>query len=807
MFRLREITPVAPAFARRLDAPLVGRKRELAALRRSLKRAIDSGSARVAVVVAPPGVGKSRLAAEFARRVKGVTVLSGRCLSYGDGITYWPLREALAGAGESGERDAVLAALDADTPPPAPEIAFLFRQLCETLARERPLLLVVDDVHWAEPTFLELVEHLADKGEGPIHVVCLAREEVDEMQPGFLAGRANVDRIEPDALSADETETLIDALGGTILESDQRARLAETAEGNPLFLEQLLALALEGGLGVARPPETIQALLAARLERLGPGERAVLERGAVVGKEFSAADVVALLDPDAAPTADAHLATLVGRGFVRPSGDVLGFRHVLVQDAVYRAAPKRLRAELHERYADRLDTESPELPDLDEFVGYHLEQAYRLRTELGETDRRTEALAEGAGRRLGRAGFRGLKRGDMPATVALLGRAVSLLPLAEELRYELMSELAIAQYVAGSASAARATLLDAIAGAEQEGRRRVELRARVEAAYIRLLTEPEGAANDLLTVAEAAVPVFEAFKDDRSLARAWLLIGYVRGGIHGNHAAWEESEERALIHYRASGFPPTTCVGQIAAALYWGPTPVRSAIQRCSALLDVEASGRFERAAVVPYLGGLHAQEGRFAEGRELVAEAERTYADLGSPGAGVHCGTVRADIELLAGDFGAAEQTLRDQCAYLESVGDRAHLAVRAAKLAEALYRQEQFDEAEEWAALSRANAASDDRSCTVILGLVEAKLRAWRGEGSQARRLADETVRLAAGTDGLNLLAAAHVGRAEVLRAIDLESDAQGSLHEAVALFERKGNSVAATRARELLARVVPA
>ena len=265
------------------------------------------------------------------------------------------------------------------------EIAWLFRRFCEASARAGPLTLVFDDVHWAEPTLLELVDHLADKGEGPILVVCLAREELRETSPDFLGARGNVDRIELDALSTDDTEALVDGLGGGILESDQRTRVVEAAEGNPLFLEQLLALALEGGLTEQRVPETIQALLAARLDRLGPGERAVLERGAVVGKEFSAADVVALLDPDAVATADTHLATLAGRGFVRPGGDgAFGFRHVLVQDAVYRAAPKRLRAELHERFADRLDETSPDLPELDEFVGYHLEQAYGLRTELGE---------------------------------------------------------------------------------------------------------------------------------------------------------------------------------------------------------------------------------------------------------------------------------------------------------------------------------------------------------------------------------------------------------------------------------------
>ena len=614
-FRLVELEETAPVFERRLDAPLVGRKRELAALRRSLKRAVDGSTVRVALVTAPPGVGKSRLAAEFTRRAKGITTLSGRCLSYGDGITYWPLREVLRDAPESEERDAILAALEAETPPPAPEIAWLFRRFCEASARAEPLALVFDDVHWAEPTLLELVDHLADKGEGPILVVCIARDELRETSPDFLGARGNVDRIELDALSTDDTEALVDGLGGGILESDQRTRVVEAAEGNPLFLEQLLALALEGGLTEQRVPETIQALLAARLDRLGPGERAVLERGAVVGKEFSADDVVALLDPDAVATADTHLATLAGRGFVRPGGNgTFGFRHVLVQDAVYRAAPKRLRAELHERFADRLDETSPDLPELDEFVGYHLEQAHRLWTELGQDDRRTASLSEDAGRRLATAGLRALRRGDMPATISLLGRAVALLPLGDEARHELMCELGIAYMSVGDMDSCNAQFHEAAGSAAAYGQRRVELRAKVEAAYGRLLTEPEGAAAELLAIAEERRSrSFEALEDERSLARAWMLMGYVLGGIRGSHAAWQDAEERALGYYRRTAFPTATCLQQIAGAIYWGPTPVPLGISRCAELSADETIGVFGRASILPFLGGLHAQLGEFA--------------------------------------------------------------------------------------------------------------------------------------------------------------------------------------------------
>ena len=803
-YRLAELRPIVPAFEQRQEARFVGRKRELAALRRVLKRSVDGSDVRLAVVVGSPGVGKSRLVAELCARVKGASVFWGRCLSYGDGITYWPLREALEQAAESAERDAVLAALDADTPPPAAEIAWLFRQFCEATARERPLVLVFDDVHWAEPTFLDLVEHVADKGTGPIAVVCLAREEFLEDGPTLLEGRANSSAIELDALATDETDALLDGLGGTVLESDQRARIVEAAEGNPLFLEQLLALALEGGLAGGALPETIQALLAARLDRLGPGERAVLERGAVIGKEFRLDDVEALIDPDAAAATEVLMNTLAARGFVRPAAPgEFRFRHLLVQEAVYRSAPKRLRAELHERFIDRFERREGSA-DIDEFAGYHLERAYRLRTELGESDRHTQRLAEDAGRRLGDAGVRALKRGDMPATIALLGRAVDLLPESGEARYELMCELGIGQYSAGDTAASTATFLTAITEAEAAGQRRVALRARIEAAYARLLTEPQGAARELLDLAEGAIPTFEALDDDRSLARAWLLIGYVRGGIHGNHLAWEEAEERALGYYRRTAFPASTCLGQIAAATYWGPTPVTDGIARCKRLLADETIGQAGRAAVVPYLGGLHAQAGALSRGRELVAEAERIYEELGSATAVIHCGTVRADIELLAADLPAAERTLREQCEQLERIHDRAHLAVRAAKLAETMYRQGNLDEAERWTRVSRANAASDDQSAQLVLGPVEAKLLARKGAVSEAQEHAEEVVRLADGTDGLNLRASARLALGEVFRVAGLAAEMEYVIGEAVELFEQKGNSVAASQARELLVEV---
>jgi DNA-binding SARP family transcriptional activator len=802
-YRLLDLSAVAPAFERREEARLVGRKRELAALRRTLKRSADGSVVRVAVVVGSPGVGKSRLAAELTRRAKGVTTLWGRCLSYGEGITYWPVREALAQAEQSDERTAVLAALDAETPPPAPELAWLFGQFCEGTARERPLVVVFDDVHWAEPTFLELVEHLADKATGPVAVVCLARDELVEDRPTFLEGRANAHRIMLDALSADETDALLEGLGGTILESDQRARIVEAADGNPLFLEQLLALALEGGLAERPLPETIQALLAARLDRLGPGERAVLERGAVVGKEFTRSDVVALLDPDAAPTADAHLQTLVGRGFVRPRGDgMFGFRHVLVQEAAYRAAPKRLRAELHERFADRLDTESPELPELDEFVGYHLEQAYRLRMELGESDRRTERLAEDGGRRLGEAGVRALKRGDLPASVSLLRRSTSMLPPGSPLQGEFLCELGIPLGAGGNTDEAIDVLKRAIAHARAVHDVRVEMRARMELEYLQARRISGSTGDALLEVASAAIDVFEVAGDERSVGRAWLLVGWVQGARRGQHQVREQAAEEALVHYGRSTWPILTALGEIADALYHGPAPVPDAIDRCNTLLQATALDRYGRAHVEDCLGGLVAQRGEFDRARTLIASARETFGELGQrSAAATFSAAILGDVELLAGEVLFAEATFRGLCQELAVMHAYSHLASRAGDLADVLYVLGRLDESYEWTVVAETHSAADDVDALIRWMPVRAKIEAHHGALKDAIALVADAVQLAQTTDALNCHAKTCLDLGEILLAAGRAEEARTAFSDALELYDKKGNLVAVDRARSLL------
>jgi len=793
-YRLLAIASIAPAFERRLDAPFVGRKHELAALRRAVKGAIEGPTARAVVVVGPAGVGKSRLAAELTGRTKGVTTLAGRCLSYGDGITYWPLREVLAQAQQGDEREAILAALEADTPPPAAEIALAFRRFCEALARERPLVLVFDDVHWGEPTFLDLVEHLAARSEGALLIVCLGREELLEDQPAFLIG---ADRIALDALSGDETDALLEGLGGAILETDQRDRIVHTAEGNPLFLEQLLALALEGA-GEQAMPETVQALLAARLDRLGPGERAVLERGSIVGKRFTVEDVASLLEPNVAHTAEAHLDSLSSRGFVRPHPEgAFSFRHQLVQEAVYRAAPKRLRAELHERFAGRLDQSFAGLPELDEFVGYHLEQTHRLRLEVGQTGGPTDELAQQAGRRLGSAGTRALRRGDIHAAASLLERATSLLAVDNPVRLELLCELGLVRVAAQNSDDAMKVLTEAMEAQDP----RIEWRARIELEYIRLRSEPKRNADALLDATTEGIPIFERAVDRRALGRAWLLAGFVHGGHRGNHAAWLESAERALEHYRAAAWPTSTCVGEIAAALYWGPTPIAEAVDRCELLLRDESLDLPGTAYARTFLGGLLAQRRDFDRARELVDSARATLDELGLRAATeTYCTPVLADIELLAGNAATSERILRELCDQLARAKDHSHLASRASDLAETLVERGSFEQADEWTHTAEQHAAADDLNAQMMWRPIRARVHARRGELEIAETLAREAVALADATDDLNRRAKARRDLGDVLRLAGKRSESASTLEDAVELYGRKGNLAGIVRVRSL-------
>src|ERR671936_1898993 len=442
---VREVVPGAPAYARRLDAPLVGRAQELERLRMAYTNARDGGHCCVATVVGEAGIGKTRLLRELVSEVHDeARILVGRCMSYGDGATYLPIAEIVRQAVREPSLEGIVALLDGeddaeqvarrvaeltglvDAPGAPGEASWAVRRFVETLARERPVVLVLDDIHWAEPTLLDLVEYLGEWAEAPVLVLCAARSELLETRPAWGGPTSTGFVVELAPLAPDEIEQLVLSLSEQPVEP---ARIVEQAGGNPLFAEQLLALAAEEPEALTETPPTVEALLASRLDRLDPRELAVLRRAAVVGRRFTRAELADLTPPDETQRTEHHLAKLTGRALVHPREHIFVFHHVLVRDVAYHGIPKADRAELHELAARGLDRRDA----LDEIVGYHFEQAYRALTEIGRTGERTRGLAVAGGERLGRAGIRAWKRADGPAAVNLLSRALDLSPEASEL--------------------------------------------------------------------------------------------------------------------------------------------------------------------------------------------------------------------------------------------------------------------------------------------------------------------------------------------------------------------------------------
>jgi predicted ATPase len=367
--RLVEVLDDAPAFMRRLDAPFVGRERELEQLRDAFARAVESNAAQRVTVPGPPGIGKSRLVRELVQQLGAdARFVVGRCLAYGEGITYWPLAEivrATAGSDRSAVAAVVGDELVADRVGAAvglggvagtkEETQWASRLYLEALALERPLVVVLDDLHWAEPTFLDLVEYLADFAVAPMLLLCTARADLLNARPGWTSPRRNATALALEPLSDEDAVALIGDVG-----EEQRRRILDAAEGNPLFVEQLVALGAQGNGDLDIPP-TIQPLLAAWIDSLDAPERTVIERASVEGRLFHRGSVVELAPDEVRPDVGAHLVALVRKEFVRPDraqlrgADGYRFAHILVRDAAYAAMSKELRADLHERFVTWLE--------------------------------------------------------------------------------------------------------------------------------------------------------------------------------------------------------------------------------------------------------------------------------------------------------------------------------------------------------------------------------------------------------------------------------------------------------------------
>ena len=794
--RVLTVHPARPV--PRDETPLVGRAEELARVRAAL--AVGPGAAFT--VVGEAGIGKSRLARELVRSFDGA-VLVGQCAAYGEGATFLPLREALRGvdlaAALTGSEDAELvatriAALEgADrSPGTLGESYWAVRRLLESLAGVRPLLLVLDDVHWAEHALLDLVDYIdARVGETPLRILCLARPELLEARPGWAARSL---ALEP--LGEEQTRELVSATAE--LEDEPRARIVELAEGNPLYAQQLAAYAAESGkaLEPGAMPATIDAVLAGRLGRLDADERATLQRAAVVGRVFSRGAVAALAPPDLA--VDAHLLALARRGFVLalpdplPGDDAYRFHHGLLRDAAYAMLTKDQRADLHEKVAAWVDRGGT---GEDGLVGYHLEQA--------AASRPTPELQAAAGERLGRAGYRAAARGDTHAAGALLERCVGLLPSGVR-RGELFWELAIQRHVAGRADA-HAALDDAAAEAKRHGDRRLEARVSAERAGWGLATGDVTPDEALGPVTEA-LAILEEADDARGQGRAWLAIGAVHN-YRCEMSLMGEAAARAQACAETIGFSTAAAIGSRASALLYGPAPAADAIAECLELLD-RAVDRAGRANVLAALGALHGMVGQFDRADDLLEGSRAAYAEVGLTLA-LHTSWSHAafSVARLAGRASDAEAIARTSLEILLDLGEPAWAATRAVQLADLALDSGTGSGSAKMASLAKRHASKQDALVQFMLLRVQARLKARAGDASAAERLARRAVALSGRTDDVSARADTVSALAEVLLLAGRTDEAARAAAEADALYDSKGNVAGRDRAARLLGALQPA
>jgi class 3 adenylate cyclase/tetratricopeptide (TPR) repeat protein len=748
-------------------APLVGRDTELELLANTFARTARDGRAHLFTVFGEPGVGKSRLAREFVDGLERASILSGRCLPYGEGVTYWPLAEMIkAAAGISDddpleeafeklraccEEEAVadvlglaagmLEALEGERS--AQEIAWAAREVIESLADVQPLVLLFEDIHWAEEPMLDLVEHLADWVRAPLLIVCLARPELLDNRPGWGGGRVRSTAIELEPLSEEESAVLVEKLLGQLAGTTGEVAPAlprevlERAEGNPLFVEETIRMLVESGSGDGaapdRIPDTLQALIAARIDHLSPAAKTVLQRASVIGRVFWGG-AISHLSPDLEDI-DALLDDLLLREFLlrEPRSSITGenayrFKHLLIREVAYTGLAKLARAQHHARFAEWLGDRAGE--ELLEIRAYHLDQAVEFLTELEGAP--PQELAEQTAGALVKAAKRAIAR-EAYSTARKLGlRAL-----------ELRATLG-ARYVAARAAwrlqdwaAVEVEMAKVRDQAREHDEKVIEALAltALGEATIKRAGDPAGAK----VLVDEALEILEKEQDPAAHFDALTVRATV--------GAWQGSEED-VVRFMERAYVIALDAGrkdlQTIAAQWLAHTHiVRLELDEAELLLTraLELAGesgsvRARVSATLAY-GWFLTVKGELDAAETVLEEVRATSAELGVEPAIANALMKLGLIARLRGDHKRAEKQLREAVRILGTRGDRGLLPDYQAVLAATLADLGKVDEAERLALEARANGSPDDTSCKVAATTALAAVRAAQGRDEEAEKL----------------------------------------------------------------------
>jgi class 3 adenylate cyclase len=839
--RLLEVLADTAGHVRNLDAPMVGRDKEHAILRQALQRVVVERTSHLFTLLGPAGVGKSRLVREFLAGATGARILRGRCLSYGEGITYYALaeivREAVGlpdGSDTATVEPAVEALLDGvddataivtalggvlgwAEPAGAEDTAWAARRLFEHLAQVHPLVLVIDDLHWAEPLLLDLVEHLADwTRDAPVLLLMIARPELLELRSGWGGGKVNATTILLEPLPGGAaTELLDNLLGQNDLPVAARERILAAADGNPLFVEEMVGMLIDDGLlrfdgqmwraaedlADLTVPPTIQLLLAARLDRLDAEERAVMERGAVEGKVFHAGAVTSLVPEGLRAQVRPRLLTLARKELIRPDRpefageDAFRFRHLLIRDAAYQAMPKEQRANLHERFAAWLERASGERrDDYVEILGHHLEQAWHYRRELGVDDEQTRALGNRAAEALRTSAERTMIRGDLPTATHLLERAVALSTGAthDRARVEL-AELLLSQSRYADADVTSSALLD---GTDDPA---IRIRAHLVALSVREQTDPswryEDSHDPLLALREEAARLGDQMVIDRcelSYGRLLFFGGDTSTRREISLRLLPRLDQLPVLDRREVAFG-------LLGAIAWGPVPVDEEVISAADVERIHGGsligrirGTFWRAMIDSMLD--------HPEGFDAaMAELDALYDELGDGKFRYLFGQLEGESLWRLGrvddaiSWGLAVKALYDE------MGETGANSTMTALTAYYACHRGSFDLAEELLPAAHAMTADDDFAAQVPIGWAEARLASARGEHEHALESVDTAAALLVPTDYVTFQAETVRVRGHVLFAAGRVGEATTAFDAAISMFNRKGDVASAHRVAE--------
>jgi class 3 adenylate cyclase/tetratricopeptide (TPR) repeat protein len=748
-----------------MTAPLVGREEELELLETTYSRTVRHRRASLFTLYGEPGVGKSRLAREFVAGLEGATVLAGRCLPYGEGVTYWPLAEmvkASAGIADDDpseeareklrdycEDDAVadllalaagvLEAVEGERSPQ--EISWAARAWGEQLAQAQPLVLVFEDIHWAEEPLLDLVEHLtAWVKDAPLLIVCLARPELLDVRPTWGGGSVRSTAIELEPLPPEESAELVDALlAQRELPIDVDAVL-EKSEGNPLFVEETIRMLVEqnGGAATERIPDTLQALIAARIDRLPPEQRAVLQRASVIGRIFWPGAIAHhstdLEDPETA------LNGLLLRDFiVRESRSSISnetafkFKHVLIREVAYSGLSKSARAEYHALFAAWLAERTGE--ELLEIRAFHLDQAARLHEEL---DGKPPAeLAEQAADALSRAGDRALSRESFRTARKLFLRAVELGPTLSRRYSAARAAWRLGDYVALAVEMEHVRALAKGTDPKLEGR------ALTALADVALIRDADAArARELVDCA------LEVLTDDDIARYDALRTRSQIAGWLGDSAGFERWATEALEVARHTGRKDFEAMQiQSLSNSYLLRLELERAaplVERALELAD-ESGSVVGRAAAHHALAWLEHTRGAWPEAEAAYTVARDLYAEIGLTSTEATMILHLGRLAEAQGDDECAEKHMRDAIRMFKGLRDRAHLCEAQRSLAQLLAKHGKLEEAERLALEARESVGTEDRMSISTTRLALGVVRAAQGRDAEAEEL------LRAAVDGL--------------------------------------------------------